>query len=125
MAETSKHMSGFVNIVGIPNAGKSTLMNALVGERMSIITRKPQTTRHRICGILSGDDFQIVFSDTPGFVADPSYKMHSAMNQFIRISFEDADVILYIVDASVTFDAKHPILARVAESIGSHFHSIE
>ena len=68
--------SGFVNIIGRPNAGKSTLMNALVGERMSIITHKPQTTRHRIIGILSGERFQIVFSDTPGYVKKPSYQMH-------------------------------------------------
>ena len=68
------HRSGFVNILGRPNVGKSTLMNALVGERMSIITAKPQTTRHRIIGILSGDDFQIVFSDTPGFIRDPHYR---------------------------------------------------
>ena len=116
MGETQQHRSGFVNIVGKPNAGKSTLMNALVGERMSIITRKPQTTRHRICGILSGEDFQIVFSDTPGFVADPSYKMHSAMNQFIRISFEDADLILFMVDATEPFDATHPIIPELQKA---------
>ena len=78
------HKSGFVNIIGRPNVGKSTLMNALVGERMSIITNKPQTTRHRIIGILSGDDFQVVFSDTPGFVRKPTYKMHDAMNSFVK-----------------------------------------
>ncbi|MCB0576160.1 MAG: 50S ribosome-binding GTPase, partial [Saprospiraceae bacterium] len=76
--------SGFVNIIGRPNAGKSTLMNALVGERMSIITHKPQTTRHRIIGILTGEDFQIVFSDTPGYVKTPRYEMHKAMNRFVE-----------------------------------------
>ena len=77
------HKSGFVNIIGRPNVGKSTLMNALMGERMSIITNKPQTTRHRIIGIMSGDDYQIVFSDTPGIIQDPSYKMHDMMNSFV------------------------------------------
>ena len=72
------HRSGFVNIIGNPNVGKSTLMNALVGERMSIITAKPQTTRHRIIGIISGDDFQVVFSDTPGIIRKPSYKMQES-----------------------------------------------
>jgi len=82
------HKSGFVNIIGRPNVGKSTLMNALVGERMSIITNKPQTTRHRIIGIVSDEDYQVVFSDTPGIIQDPSYKMHKAMNKFVRTTFE-------------------------------------
>ena len=107
---TDKHKSGFVNIIGEPNVGKSTLMNALVGEKMSIITRKPQTTRHRIIGLLNSDEFQIVFSDTPGYVKDPSYKMHEAMNQFVRVSYEDADVILYVIDAKRNIDDTHPIL---------------
>jgi len=76
-----KHKSGFVNIIGRPNVGKSTLMNALVGERMSIITNKPQTTRHRIIGIVSDEESQIVFSDTPGIIKDPAYKMQQAMNK--------------------------------------------
>ena len=80
------HKSGFVNIIGRPNVGKSTLMNALVGQRMSIITSKPQTTRHRIKGILSGDDFQLVFSDTPGFIQDAQYGMHESMNKFVHLS---------------------------------------
>ena len=92
------HKSGFVNIIGRPNAGKSTLMNALVGERMSIITAKPQTTRHRIIGILSGDDYQIVFSDTPGYIEEASYKMQEKMNSYVNSSFEDADVMIYLVD---------------------------
>ncbi len=92
------HRSGFVNIIGRPNAGKSTLMNALVGERMSIITAKPQTTRHRIFGILSGEDFQIVFSDTPGAIEDPNYKMQEMMNRYVNSSFEDADLMIYLVD---------------------------
>ena len=92
------HKSGFVNIVGRPNAGKSTLMNALVGERMSIITAKPQTTRHRIFGILTGEDFQIVFSDTPGVIQDPNYKMQEMMNRYVNGSFDDADLMIYLVD---------------------------
>ena len=107
------HKSGFVNIIGRPNVGKSTLMNALVGERMSIITAKPQTTRHRIIGILSGDDFQIVFSDTPGFVRKPSYKMHEAMNAFVKETFEDADVMLFVTEPSEEFDAEDSIIIRL------------
>lgn len=96
----SEHKSGFVNIIGHPNVGKSTLMNALVGERMCIINKKPQTTRHRIKGILSDDNFQIVFSDTPGFIDDPSYKMQTAMHSYALSSFEDADVMLLVVDSN-------------------------
>ncbi|MEL7159964.1 MAG: GTPase Era [Bacteroidota bacterium] len=92
------HKSGFVNIIGRPNAGKSTLMNALVGERMSIITAKPQTTRHRIFGILTGEDFQIVFSDTPGVIEDPNYKMQEMMNRYVNSTFEDADLMIYLID---------------------------
>ena len=92
------HRSGFVNIIGRPNAGKSTLMNALVGERMSIITAKPQTTRHRIIGILTEPDYQIVFSDTPGYIEEAGYKMQEKMNAYVNSAFEDADVMLYLVD---------------------------
>lgn len=109
------HKSGFVNIIGRPNVGKSTLMNALVGERMSIITAKPQTTRHRIIGILNGEDFQIVFSDTPGFVRKPSYKMHEAMNAFVKETFEDADVMLFVTEPSEVFDAEDSIIQRLKE----------
>ncbi|MGL4956575.1 MAG: GTPase Era [Bacteroidales bacterium] len=91
------HKSGFVNIVGNPNVGKSTLMNALVGERLSIITSKAQTTRHRIMGIVSGENFQIVYSDTPGILA-PRYKMQEAMMKFVGSAFVDADIILYVTD---------------------------
>lgn len=107
------HKSGFVNIVGRPNVGKSTLMNALIGERMSIITNKPQTTRHRIIGLLSGDDFQIVFSDTPGFIRRPAYKMHSAMNAFVEGSFEDADVMLFVTEPNEKFENDDPIIKKL------------
>ena len=104
------HKSGFVNIIGRPNVGKSTLMNALVGERMSIITNKPQTTRHRIIGILSGDDYQIVFSDTPGIIRDPSYKMQEAMNRFVHTTFDDGDVMLFVTEVNENYDDNDPVI---------------
>ena len=91
------HKSGFVNIVGSPNVGKSTLMNKLVGEKLSIITSKQQTTRHRIMGIVNGDDHQIVFSDTPG-VLNPHYKLHESMMRFVSSALQDADIILFVTD---------------------------
>ena len=91
------HRAGFVNIIGNPNVGKSTLMNALVGEKLSIITSKAQTTRHRIMGIVNGEDFQIVYSDTPGILR-PSYKLQESMMQFVDTAIGDADIILYITD---------------------------
>jgi GTP-binding protein Era len=106
----SMHKSGFVNIVGRPNVGKSTLMNALVGERMSIISNKPQTTRHRLIGILSGDDFQIVFSDTPGLVRQPAYKMHESMNRYVSSAFEDADLMLMVTEVGEVYADDDPLL---------------
>src|SRR4030043_621376 len=91
------HRSGFVNILGNPNVGKSTIMNALVGEKLSIITSKAQTTRHRIMGIVNGEDFQIVYSDTPGIIK-PQYKLQEAMMNFVKTALTDADVILYVTD---------------------------
>ena len=93
----NSHKAGFVNIIGNPNVGKSTLMNALVGEKLSIITSKAQTTRHRILGIVNGDDFQLVFSDTPGIIK-PLYELQSSMMHFVKSAFEDADVIIYMVE---------------------------
>lgn len=93
----NKHKAGFVNIVGNPNVGKSTLMNKLVGERISIITSKSQTTRHRIMGIVNGEDFQIVYSDTPG-VVKPNYKLQEAMLNFSRSALNDADILIYVTD---------------------------
>lgn len=107
------HRSGFVNIIGRPNAGKSTLMNALVGERMSIITAKPQTTRHRIIGLLSGDDFQIVFSDTPGLIADPAYEMQKVMNNYIGTTFEDADIMLFVTGMDETYKADDDLIVQL------------
>lgn len=97
MSDERKFKSGFVNIIGNPNVGKSTLMNALVGERLAIITAKAQTTRHRIMGIVGGEDFQIVYSDTPGILR-PSYKLQESMMGFVRGALKDADVLLYVTD---------------------------
>ena len=91
------HKSGFVNIIGNPNVGKSTLMNALVGEKLSIITSKAQTTRHRILGIVNHDDYQIVFSDTPGIIK-PAYELQSSMMDFVKSALEDADILIYMVE---------------------------
>ena len=107
------HKSGFVNIIGRPNVGKSTLMNALVGERMSIITNKPQTTRHRIIGIVNDDAYQVVFSDTPGIIQDPSYKMHQSMNKFVRTTFEDGDVMLFLTEPDEHYTEDDPIIQRL------------
>jgi len=104
------HKSGFVNIIGQPNVGKSTLMNSLLGEKMSIITSKPQTTRHRILGIYNDDDYQVVFSDTPGLIEDPSYGMHQSMNKFAYSSFEDADVLLFVLDLFEDYEGDEKVI---------------
>ncbi len=91
------HKAGFVNIIGNPNVGKSTLMNAFVGERLSIITSKAQTTRHRILGIVNGEDFQVILSDTPGIIK-PAYDLQQSMMDFVKSAFEDADVLIYMVE---------------------------
>ena len=106
------HKSGFVNIVGNPNVGKSTLMNVLVGERLSIITSKAQTTRHRIMGIVNGDDFQMVYSDTPG-VLQPNYKLQEQMLEFSRSALVDADVLLYVTDVQDNPDKNADFLEKV------------
>ena len=106
------HRSGFVNIVGNPNVGKSTLMNALVGERLSIITSKAQTTRHRILGIVNGEDFQMVYSDTPG-VLSPNYRLQEKMLEFSRSALVDADVLLYVTDVTDTADRNADFLEKV------------
>lgn len=111
----NKHKSGFVNIIGNPNVGKSTLMNALVGERLSIITSKAQTTRHRIMGIVNGDDFQIVYSDTPG-ILNPKYKLQESMLKFVNMAFTDADIILYVTDVKETIDKNEKYLDKLSKS---------
>ena len=119
----TKHKAGYVNIIGNPNVGKSTLMNALVGERISIITSKAQTTRDRIMGIVNGENFQIVYSDTPGII-NPGYKLHEKMMKFVNTAFSDADILLFVTDitekeesvAEITSklqNAKQPILLLI------------
>lgn len=99
----TNHRAGFVSIIGKPNAGKSTLMNHLIGEKLSIITSRAQTTRHRIFGILNGEDFQVVYSDTPG-VIQPKYELHRSMMRFVNASLEDADLVLFVTDLFEDFD---------------------
>ena len=113
------HKSGFVNIVGNPNVGKSTLMNALVGERLSIITSKAQTTRHRILGIVNGEDFQMVYSDTPG-VLSPNYRLQEKMLEFSRSALVDADVLLYVTDVTDSADRNADFLTKVKKIANSH-----
>lgn len=109
------HKAGFVNIVGCPNVGKSTLLNALVGERLSIITSKAQTTRHRIMGIVSGEDYQIVFSDTPGIIK-PHYKLQEKMMQFVISAFRDADLFLLITDIYEDIQLEESYLAKLQKT---------
>jgi GTPase len=104
--EEVSHRAGFVSIIGKPNAGKSTLMNSLMGEKLSIITSKVQTTRHRIMGIMSGADFQIVYSDTPGLI-QPHYELHKAMMRYVYTALEDSDVLLFLVDAEEEWSDEH------------------
>lgn len=115
------HRAGFVNIVGNPNVGKSTLMNALVGERISIITSKAQTTRHRIMGIVNGEDFQIVYSDTPG-VLKPNYKLQESMLEFSQSALSDADVLLYVTDVLDSSEKNVFFLDKVKKA--SHLKTI-
>ena len=112
------HRSGFVNIVGNPNVGKSTLMNALVGERLSIITSKAQTTRHRIMGIVNGEDFQMVYSDTPG-VLSPNYQLQKQMLEFSRSALVDADVLLYVTEVQDNPDRNADFLEKVKKMASS------
>lgn len=109
------HKSGFVNILGNPNVGKSTIMNALVGEKLSIITPKAQTTRHRIMGIVNGEDFQIVYSDTPGILR-PRYKLQETMMSFVNTALSDADMIIYITDVNEKRAFEGDYIDRIKES---------
>lgn len=109
------HQAGFVNIIGKPNVGKSTLMNILIGERLSIISSKAQTTRHRILGLINSDDYQIVFSDTPGMLK-PQYELHKSMMTFVNLSLEDADIILFVTDLYETEADIESIIERINNS---------
>ena len=113
MSEQNKrHRAGFVNIIGNPNVGKSTLMNALVGEKLSIVTAKAQTTRHRIMGIVNGDDYQIVYSDTPG-ILKPNYRLQQSMMNFVDTAIGDADIILYVTDTVEKGDKNEEYIAKL------------
>ena len=112
MGETKRHRAGFVNIIGNPNVGKSTLMNALVGEKLSIVTAKAQTTRHRIMGIVNGDDYQIVYSDTPG-ILKPNYRLQQSMMNFVDTAIGDADIILYVTDTIEKGDKNEEYIAKL------------
>jgi GTP-binding protein Era len=109
------HKSGFVNIIGNPNVGKSTIMNTMVGEKLSIITSKSQTTRHRIMGIVNTDDYQIVYSDTPG-ILKPNYKLQEKMMRFVGTALEDADILLYITDVVETLDKNQQYIDRLVKA---------
>ncbi|HEY8401337.1 MAG TPA: GTPase Era [Cytophagaceae bacterium] len=106
--KNTSHKAGFVSIIGKPNVGKSTLMNRMVGEKLSIVTSKAQTTRHRIMGIVNGDDFQIVYSDTPG-ILKPMYELHKSMMKFVNYSLEDADIILFVTDIYEEFEENEAV----------------
>ncbi|GJM27469.1 MAG: GTPase Era [Cyclobacteriaceae bacterium] len=112
---SDSHKAGFVSIVGKPNAGKSTLMNTLIGERLSIITSKAQTTRHRIKGIISGEDFQIIYSDTPGII-QPKYELQENMMRFVQSSLIDADLILWIVELGEKMDSEIKLIRNISQA---------
>ena len=112
--QNKKHRAGFVNIIGNPNVGKSTLMNALVGEKLSIVTAKAQTTRHRIMGIVNGDDYQIVYSDTPG-ILKPNYRLQKSMMDFVDTAIGDADIILYVTDTIEKGDKNDEYIAKLKQ----------
>ena len=110
--QTKRHRAGFVNIIGNPNVGKSTLMNALVGEKLSIVTAKAQTTRHRIMGIVNGEDYQIVYSDTPG-ILKPNYRLQQSMMNFVDTAIGDADIILYVTDTVEKGDKNEEYISKL------------
>src|SRR5271157_3502446 len=109
------HRAGFVNIIGNPNVGKSTLMNALVGQKLSIVSPKVQTTRHRIMGIVNGEDYQIVYSDSPG-ILKPSYKLHESMLKSVKTALTDADVMIYITDINENFEKNEDIMKNLRKT---------
>ncbi|HKK88756.1 MAG TPA: GTPase Era [Saprospiraceae bacterium] len=110
-----KHRAGFVNIIGLPNAGKSTLLNALMGDKTAIVTPKPQTTRHRLKAMINGEDYQVIFSDTPGFIHAPAYLMQENMNSTVSQAFEDADLLLFVVSPEDPSPDKHPMTEMMTQ----------
>jgi GTPase len=119
--ETKIHKSGFVNIVGNPNVGKSTLTNALMKEKLSIVNSKPQTTRHRIFGIISEDDYQVIISDSPGIIMLPAYGLQKKMNDFAYSSFEDADIVLFVMDIFTMYEGTEPIFDQLRKTTTPKF----
>ncbi|MFN8308668.1 MAG: GTPase Era [Chitinophagales bacterium] len=109
------HHSGFINIVGLPNVGKSTLLNALIGERLAIISSKAQTTRNRLLGIVNSDEAQLIFSDTPGYINEPAYALHQAMNSYVHQSFEDADVLVLVTDRFQKIEDQSFLIAQMKQ----------
>lgn len=114
--ENTAFKSGFVNIIGLPNVGKSTLMNVLIGEKLSIITRKAQTTRHRILGIINEENLQIVFSDTPGYIEKPAYKMQETMNHFVSDALVDADIFLFMVEYGTSPEKQENLFKKLVDN---------
>lgn len=110
------HKSGYVNIIGLPNVGKSTLMNRLLGDKLSIVTHKPQTTRHRILGILSAPEYQMILSDVPGYVSETNYQMHRRMNSYVEESFEDADILLLMIDPGDALELAPEFIEKIVIS---------
>ncbi len=112
----SEFKAGFVNIIGLPNVGKSTLMNKLIGEKLSIITKKAQTTRHRILGIVNDENSQIIFSDTPGYIEKPAYKMQESMNNFVSSAMQDADIFLFMVELGTSPEKQEDIYKKLKDN---------
>jgi len=114
--ENTEFKSGYVNIIGLPNVGKSTLMNTLIGEKLSIITSKAQTTRHRILGILNNEQSQIIFSDTPGYINKPAYKMQEHMNDFVSAALRDADIFLFMVELGSSIEKQKELYSKLQDT---------
>jgi GTP-binding protein Era len=110
------HKAGFVNLIGLPNVGKSSILNALLGEQLSIVSHKAQTTRQRVLGMINTEEYQLIFSDAPGFVKETAYKMHEMMNHHVMESFEDADVLIFVTDKAQSADQELPLVELLQKS---------
>jgi GTP-binding protein Era len=110
------HKAGFVNLIGLPNVGKSSILNALLGEQLSIVSHKAQTTRQRVLGMINTEEYQLIFSDAPGFVKETAYKMHEMMNHHVMESFEDADVLIFVTDKAQSAEQEQPLVELLQKS---------